>query len=131
MIAYGVSISGNSVSEKWRYKFNEKYTAVGGTNIIDYGGGTAVADVDLDGNNEVITADFGTRTAYDWPGELFVFDGTTGTKEGNATFGNGGAFASVSIANIDDDDNPEIIVPSVYGAFVYDYNKYRKVGDVL
>ncbi|MBI2144003.1 PQQ-like beta-propeller repeat protein [Candidatus Woesearchaeota archaeon] len=97
LIAYDISGSGDSATEKWRYKFSGKYTAVGGTTIIDFGGGTAVTDIDLDGNNEVITADFGTRTAYDWPGEVYVIDGATGAKEGNATFGNGGAFASLFI----------------------------------
>jgi len=45
-----------------------------------------------------------------------------GTIKFNATFGNAGAFGSPSIANIDEDDYPEIIIPSFYGVFVYDYN---------
>lgn len=38
----------------------------------------------------------------------------------------GGALGAISIANLDDDDYPEIVVPSFYGVFVYDYdNKLR------
>ncbi|MBI3037337.1 VCBS repeat-containing protein [Candidatus Woesearchaeota archaeon] len=122
LIAYDITNDGWGIAEKWRYNIPEKYSAEAGMSFVRYGGGTAVADIDLDGNYEVITADAGQSSAPDWPGEVYILDGTTGAKEGNATFGNGGAFGSVSVANVDNDDNPEIIVPSFYGVFVYDYN---------
>jgi hypothetical protein len=119
LIAYEAN---NSNSEKWRYKFSPKLSVLLGETFVEFGGGTAVSDIDLDGSPEVITADMGSRVTYDWPGEVYLINGATGVKEGNATFGNGGTFGSVSIANVDSDDNPEIIVPSFYGVYVYDYD---------
>lgn len=119
--------SGGTVSEKWSspYILPAKYSDVSGFDVVECGGGSAVVDIDLDGTNEIIlTSKARTTPDYTWPGEVYILDGSgsTATKEGNYTFGNGGAFASVSIANIDDDDNPEIIVPSFYGIVVLDYN---------
>ncbi len=36
---------------------------------------------------------------------------------------NRSAYASVSVANVDSDDYPEIVVPSLYGIVVLDYNQ--------
>ena len=84
---------------------------------------SAIVDIDLDGTNEIILTDK-SYSDTTWPGEVIVLDGSgsTAVKEANYTFGNGGAFASVSIANIDSDDNPEIVVPSFYGIYVFGYN---------
>lgn len=46
----------------------------------------------------------------------------TGTNQTSYIVGNGGAYASVSVANIDSDDYPEIVVPTRYGIKVLDYN---------
>ena len=35
--------------------------------------------------------------------------------------GNGGAYASVSVANVDSDDYPEIIVPTQYGMAFWNF----------
>ncbi|HLC52959.1 MAG TPA: VCBS repeat-containing protein [Candidatus Nanoarchaeia archaeon] len=120
-----ISADGKAATEKWAYSLPEKNSTFAGSASVELGGGSAVADIDLDGVNEIILTDKAISIgAYDWPGEVYVIDGSGGSykKKFNYTFGNGGAFASVSVANIDDDDNPEIIVPGYYGINVFDYN---------
>lgn len=123
--AYDISSNGKSVSKRWNYYLPQKLSPLGGINITRFDGGTAVVDIDLDGNNEIVFADVFEGDSS-WPGEVYVLKdngaGNTPTKFANKTFGNGGAYATVSIANIDSDDNPEIIVPSLYGIYVFDYD---------
>jgi len=123
IVALNISTNGKA-SVKWEHQLTPEFSAVANTSFVELGGGSAIADIDLDGTNEIILTDKGTLGTYDWPGEVYIIDGSSSSAniEGNYTFGNGGAFASVSIANIDDDDNPEIIVPSYYGIYVFDYN---------
>ncbi len=55
---YAFDISGtNPGSPRWIYRLSPKYSPLAGENRINFNGGSAVVDVDLDGNNEVIFAD--------------------------------------------------------------------------
>ena len=61
--AYDVSASG-TISQKWAYYLEPRFSAVSGDNRLHFNGGTAVADLDLDGNNEVIFADVSDNYYY-------------------------------------------------------------------
>lgn len=123
--AFDISSDGRTVTERWRYHLQPKWSQGASMNVVRFNGGTAIMDVDLDGSNEIIFADVYEGDAG-WPGEVYILKdngpGNTPTKWGYYQFGNGGAYATVSAANIDADDNPEIIVPSLYGIYVFDYN---------
>ena len=125
--AYDVNADG-TISQKWVYYLEPRFSAISGDNRLNFNGGNAVADLDLDGNNEVIFADLydniGDAT---WNGKVYVLDGNTEANLTSYNVGNGGTYASVSVANVDDsDDNPEIIVPTLYGIVVLDYDTSTK-----
>jgi len=71
-------------------------------NETKFNGGSAVADIDLDGDMEIIVADE-LDNDNDWPGKVYVLDGGTGINQTSYIVGNGGAYASVSVANVDSD----------------------------
>ncbi len=119
---YVYNYSNGVVKERWKYNFEERASPGSATEEVSFNGGSAVADIDLNGDMEVIVADV-IDTDHEWPGKVYVLDGSTGVNQTSYTFGNGGAYGSVSVENIDTDDNPEIIVPSQYGIIVLDYNK--------
>ncbi|MBU1183336.1 MAG: hypothetical protein KKF00_14480 [Proteobacteria bacterium] len=82
---------------------------------------TAIEDIDLDGTNEIVFAEYYGK--YDWPGHLFILnDDGSYDEEASINVGNGGAEAAVSLANLDGDDYLEIVVPTYYGFQVYDYD---------
>ena len=85
-------------------------------------GGTVVADIDLDGNMEVIFADVYNWQGT-WNGKAYVLYGSNGNNMTSYDVGNGGTYASISVANVDSDDYPEIIVPTQFGIKVLDYTQ--------
>ena len=121
--------SGDSLQLKWKRSFPQKSTStLGGAPSLEFNGGAAVVDVDLNGRKDIIFADAGLPNYFDWQAELLVLDGLTGSTLWNYTY-NGittnatpGAYAPVSVQNIDEDRYPEIIVPSYYGVYVFDFN---------
>lgn len=112
--------SGGRITQKWNYTFESRFDGV--NYRVKFNGGSAVADIDLDGDMEIIVADE-LDNDDDWPGKVYVLDGDDGTNQTSYIVGNGGAYASVSVANVDSDDYPEIVVPTQYGIKVLDYNK--------
>ena len=116
---YVYDFDGISLTQKWKYHFEKR--SDGTNDRIGFNGGSAVADIDLDGDMEIIVADV-VDTQDDWPGKVYVLDGDTGTNETSYIVGNGGAYASVSLANVDSDDNPEIVVPTQFGIKVLNYS---------
>ena len=112
--AYDVSSSG-TITQKWAYYLEERLAPLPGTDEVAFNGGNVVDDIDLDGNNEVIFADVGPSVLEaNWNGKVYVLDGSgsSAINETSYNVGNGGTYASVSLANVDSDDNPEIIVPT-------------------
>jgi len=107
------------ITQKWNYTFESRSDGL--NNRVKFNGGSAVTDIDLDGDMEIIVADV-LDNDDEWPGKVYVLDGNDGTNQTSYIVGNGGAYASVSIANVDSDDYPEIIVPTQYGIKVLDYN---------
>ncbi len=103
------------------YGVEAKNSTYKGTSAKGLIGNAVIADLDYDGDKEIIFADYRWEDVYDWPGELYIIDKDENLID-SATFGNGGAQGAISVANIDDDDNLEIIVPSWYGVFVYDFD---------
>ncbi len=124
--AYDVDSDGKGVTKRWNYQLRKKWSPWASSFLVRSGGGNAVEDIDLDGSKEIILTDVYDWGDPDWPGEVYVLKdngpGNQPTKFANYTFGNGGAYAPISVANIDSDDNPEIIVPSYYGIYVFDYD---------
>jgi len=112
--------SNGKITQKWNYTFESRFDGV--NYRVKFNGGSAVADIDLDGDMEVIVADE-LDNDDSWPGKVYVLDGDDGTNQTSYIVGNGGAYASVSVANLDSDDYPEIVVPTQYGIKVLDYNK--------
>lgn len=119
LYAIDVSSSGDSASVKWTYTVSEKGGYIGEL------GNTAVADIDNDGINEIIVMD-GMPGLPSWAGELYVLrdNGNSATLEDKYNISNGGGWGAVSLANVDSDDYEEIIVPSYYGVYVFDYNGF-------
>ena len=119
---YAYFINGSKLDIKWKYHLEPRFSPVSGIDEVSFNGGSAVDDIDLNGDMEVIVADV-FESDDDWLGKVYVIDGGTGTNQTSYNLGNGGTYASVSMANVDSDDNPEIIVPSLYGIVVLDYNQ--------
>ena len=119
---YAYFINGSKLDIKWKYHFEERISPLLSTDEVSFNGGSAVDDIDLNGDLEVIVADV-FESDDDWLGKVYVIDGGTGVNQTSYNLGNGGTYASVSMANVDTDDNPEIIVPSLYGIVVLDYNQ--------
>ena len=122
------SLDGTTAALKWNLSLPKKNVSSIGFPVMDFGGGVAVADIDQNGRREIIFADH-MQNIPDWPAELYVveYTGSSGSLKysltySNVTNGTGGAFAPVSVADIDDDPQLEIIVPSYYGVHVIDYN---------
>ncbi|MFC1800450.1 FG-GAP-like repeat-containing protein [Nanoarchaeota archaeon] len=114
----------DSGSLKWTYSVSAKYSPMLGNSIKGNLGYSAIADLDHDGNVEIIFTD-AQHSVYDWPGHLYILrdGGSSAQFVTSISIGNkGGAYAAPSIANIDSDSNLEIIVPSFYGLRVFDYN---------
>ncbi|MFH1592725.1 MAG: S8 family serine peptidase [Candidatus Woesearchaeota archaeon] len=87
---------------------------------------SAVADVDLDGNKEVLVTDYygyvGSPTAYFYVLEVPNSGKTFNLKQSKIAIGTG-APGAIAIANINStDDYPEIIVPSAFGIYAYRYD---------
>ncbi len=116
---YAYDFDNGVLTEKWKYHLETRSDGV--NQVLQFNGGSAVVDIDLDGDMEIIIADLEDNDP-DWPGVVYVLNGDTGTNETSYIVGNGGAYASVSVANLDSDDYPEIVVPTQFGIIVLDYN---------
>lgn len=124
---YAFDVNGKNVQQKWMRQLEKRFDPILNQNEVRFNGGNAVVDIDLDGNMEVIAADVGAGIfSTSWPGNVYVINAETGSIESEYTVSNGGAYASVSVANIDGDDQPEVMVPTFYGVKVLDYNPSTK-----
>jgi len=109
---------------KWTFTVDTKYSSIISDYIIGNLGYVAVSDIDNDGKKEIIFTD-GQSSLYDWPGHLYILrdNGNTYEYVGNISIGNtGGGTAAPAIANVDNDDNEEIIIATYYGVRVYDFD---------
>ncbi|MBI2548834.1 S8 family serine peptidase, partial [Candidatus Woesearchaeota archaeon] len=112
------------LSKKWSYTVPAKYSQrIGDTVRGSLGIGLIAADIDYDGQTEIIFTDELSVGIEDWPGEVFILRDQGNSYEfvDKYTFGNGGSMGGVSVANIDNDDNLEIIVSTYYGIKVFDF----------
>jgi len=82
-------------------------------------------DIDLDGEKEIIFTSYMTNGQ----GQLYILDGSSFKDKYSSPIDIGfvgingkGTYGPVSIANIDNDHYPEIIIPSVHGIFVFEFN---------
>lgn len=110
-------------NQKWQYHALPKYSALKGDLEQMNLGFTAISDIDNDGKAEIISADYTDTIYYDLPGTLYVLEdnGASYTEEAVINISvDGGAKGAVAIANLDNDDNQEIVVPSYYGIRVYE-----------
>lgn len=128
LIAVDVSSGGDSASFKWSFTVPQRYSAAAQGYFHGDLAFTALDDVDNDGATEILFVE-GEGTLPDFPGNLYVLrdSGSSATLEANYTLQTGGVTTgggrgAPSIANIDSDDKPEIIVPSYYGVYVFDYD---------
>ena len=111
--AYDIAANGK-ISEKWRYVLEPRLLPSVGDYLVEFNGGIVVDDFNLDGSNEVAFADEYDRQST-WPAKVYILNGNTGANLSSYNVGAGGAYGSISSANIDDDDEPEIVVPSQFG----------------
>ena len=116
-----LDINGGTASEKWSYSVPAKESGIG--TFAGETRYTAIDDIDLDGTNEVIFTDYLQGSPEKWPGDVYVLNGATGALKYNYTTTNNSAEGAVSLANVDSDDYMEIIVPSYYGVYVFDYDQ--------
>ena len=108
-----ININANKLYERWKYHLEPRMFPLDAANEVIFNGGTAVEDLDLDGDKEIILADVGATIFDDeYPGKVYVFDGGTGKLQTSYNVGNGGTYASVSIANVDDG--------------IFEFNKLKK-----
>ena len=118
-----LDVNNNVASMKWAFTVPLRYSVLLGGSIRGDLAFTALEDVDLDGKNEILFLE-GEGTLPDWPGNIYILEdnGNSATWEANYTLGNGGGRGAPSLANIDSDDKPEIVVASYYGVYVFDYD---------
>ncbi len=115
-------LDGDDGTLLWTNTTQCKYSAYVDDTVCSDLGNTAIYDIDLDGDKEVIFTDaVTTNTIYDWPGELYILD-KNGNYVDSVTVGNGGAWGAPAIANVDSDDYPEIFIPTFYGIKAYDFD---------
>ena len=122
--AYDVDANGK-ITEKWRYHLEKRFSPLASEDTVNFNGGTAIVDIDLDGTNDIVFADVGPSVGEaNWNGKVYVLDGSGSTPINKTSYnvGNGGTYATISVANVDSDDYPEIIVPTQFGVKVLDYN---------
>jgi len=105
---------------QWNYTLKEKYSPYLARNLSGVVSNTALIDIDLDGDKEVLFADK-QDTDCGWPGELYAFD-KNGNLKYNITAGNDGSEGGVSIANIFGGDYPDVIVPTKCGIKAYEFD---------
>lgn len=115
--------SGSSASFKWSFTVPRRYSPAAQGYFHGDLAFTALEDIDNDGTTEILFVE-GEGTLPDFPGNIYILrdNGNSATWESNYTLGEGGGRGAPSIANIDSDDKPEIIVPTFYGVRVFDYD---------
>jgi len=120
--AYVYAVNGKTGKEKYKYEI-KKDPLQSNFTLPQYGQ-TAVVDIDLDGKLDVLFTDYGP--SKNWQGYLYWLDSNLRLK-GKFTIGNynfsGGAVGAIAVANINKSSAyPEIIVPSSFGIYMYQYN---------
>jgi len=89
-------------------------------------GHTAIADIDLDGKREVIFADGASGVPASFQARLYILDHNGIPKQNSVALGTGSKGGSVigaiSIADMNGNGYPEIVLPSEYGILVYEYD---------
>lgn len=115
-------LDGLDGSTEWTYESTEREdpeTSTDWSGELRY---VDMADIDFDGNMDVIFAEQAPSINFDqWPAKLYVFD-KNGNQEYDYTIANAGANGALSIVNLDNDNYPEIIVPTFYGIRVIHYD---------
>lgn len=113
-------LDGGQGIQQWNYSMKDKWSPYFELSLSGFPSNTALVDIDLDGEKEVIFTDK-TDSACDWPGELYAFS-STGTLKYNITIGNDGSEGGPSIANILGSDYPDVIVPTKCGINAYEFD---------
>ena len=117
-----VDASGTSATMTQIYQVPLKYSQLYGYDVRGAVGYTAIDDLNHDGIMEIIFTD-AHPDDDEWTGSLYVIN-PTGTLLAQIDLADisGGAWAPPAIANIDNDDNLEIIIPGYYSLEAYDYS---------
>jgi len=115
-------IHGTTTSAAWASDFtlNSKSSPYYGDSRAGFAYFMAIADVNNDGDNEVIAMD-AISADDDWNGEVYLIDGSDGTKIGNYSVGNGGG-TTISVANLDGDNYEDIVAATYYGLSVLEFD---------
>lgn len=118
-----VTIDDNG-STKWIITVPERYCNY----TADYEDGdlafSAISDLDHDGDEEIIFPEAsGSTSLYNLEARFHILrdNGATYENVSDVYVGDAGAWGAVSIANIDSDDDMEIIIPGFFGLKVYKY----------
>src|SRR3989338_9133919 len=115
-------LDGNQGAQQWNYSMKEKWSPYFELSMSGLISNTALVDIDLDGEKEVLFTDK-ADSACDWPGELYAFDKDGGaTPKYNITVGNDGSEGGISIADIFGSDYPDVIVPTKCGINAYEFD---------
>ncbi|MBS3128055.1 hypothetical protein J4410_02830, partial [Candidatus Woesearchaeota archaeon] len=117
-----VNPSGTSAVIQEVYRVPARYSPYYGFSVRGSVGYVTIEDLDHNGVMEIIFAD---ALVYDdeWEGALYVMN-ATGSIITQVALNDrsGGARGAIATANLDGDDNLEVIVPGYYQLEVYDYS---------
>lgn len=116
-----IYISGKKGFTKWQYDLPSKISAEANESLAGSSNFMTIDDYDNDNDSDVISLD-GISSLDDWPGEVYVLNGVTGSKIANFTMNNGGGGGAIATADLDADSVLDIIAPSFYGLFALEYN---------
>lgn len=75
-----IAIDGDTNNTIWTCSVAEKHSDFAGVDARGRLANYAIADLDLDGTNEIIFTDSQSTSLYDWPGEVYVVSQYVGKK---------------------------------------------------
>ncbi|MBD3260050.1 PQQ-binding-like beta-propeller repeat protein [Candidatus Woesearchaeota archaeon] len=116
-------LDGRTGNHEWNQPYNppQRYSQSSQSNWQGEIRHTAIADINLDGKQDIVFAE-SLPSLYDWEAYLYIMDINSPTSPRySIKVGNGGAMGPISIANIDSDVYPEIMVPTTYGVKRVDF----------
>lgn len=113
--------------EKWRIQLSPTENPVDHFYHTGSVSHVVAYDLDKDGKKEIAFAEYFSTLLPVMPAQLWVIDdnGNSYTYRNRTIIGNGGVNGAISVADIDNDNYPELVVPTFYGLKVYNFTNEK------